>query len=124
MVTDQTLVDLVGEVAMREFDASPDWSREANEAWARKLSTLSDAALREESASAIYQSALMMSYRGNHENVHFRCSAVYHEACRRMEAAGHRRFCGGPSIYSAAHALVMREEGHQPSPTYPCDCLS
>lgn len=116
------LVEIVGAVAMREFEASPDWAREKTEAWLRRLPELSDDELLGVSMSAIYESAFWISRNGNHEHEHAKCSACYHEAERRKVAAGHSESCRARTIYSVAHARTMRESGYTPGPLGACTC--
>lgn len=116
------LLEIIGSVALREFEASPAWAREETEAWLRQLPELSDAELLDASMALIHESAFWNSRSGNHEHVHAKCSATYHEAERRKVAEGHAEDCRARTIYSVAHARVMREAGYTPSPLGACSC--
>lgn len=107
---------------MMSTDASPEWAREKTEAWLRRLPELSDAELTDVSMSAIHESAFWISRNGNHEHEHAKASACYHESERRKVAAGHAPECRPRTIYSLAHARVMRESGYTPSPIGKCSC--
>lgn len=114
--------DLVGLVAAREFDAAADHYKPQLAAWAQNLPTLGDGEFLNAARSAIYNSALANSFRGNWEHDHFKASVCYTEANRRHVAAGHDTDCRGDTLYSRAHAQVMRSHGYEPSPATPCTC--
>lgn len=82
---------------------------------------MDDRALRDACEREILDSARAISYRGNFEHLHFRCTACYDVARARHTAAGHGERCGG-SIYDQAHARIMREQGYTPSTPGRCDC--
>lgn len=120
----EVLVDLIGPVAFREYEAAPESTKPQLRAWARQLRDLSDRDFASEAASAIHGSAVMNSYRGNAEHVHCKASAVYHEAIRRHVAAGHDRDCRGDNLYSRAFRSVWRSQGYDTAAYAPdaCDC--
>lgn len=118
---DAELEAVVGPIAMREYEAAEEWAKPKIREFALSLPAMSDDRLREVSASEIHGSALAISFRGNWEHAHFRCTACYDVSLARHLAAGHGRRCGG-SIYDQAHAQVMREQGHTPSTSGRCDC--
>jgi hypothetical protein len=117
------LVDRIGAVAAGEFDRVPEFAKPRLMAWIERLPTLSDRELFEECESAIFGSASVARFRGNFEEEHCQASACYHEAERRLVAAGHREGCGGPSVYSRAHARIMRSHGYTPTPDGTCECF-
>jgi hypothetical protein len=117
-----SIADIVGPVAAREFENAKDFYKPGLIAWARKLPKLSDAEFLAQCGVAIHDSALVNSFRGNWEHEHFKASACYHEAQRRHVAAGHSKDCRGTCLYGQAHARVMRGQGHEPSPTTECTC--
>lgn len=112
---------LTGQVAADEFAAARAPYRDEMLTWAHALPSLSDAALREECERWIWEGATANAYRGNYNHVHFKCTAVSHEATRRHHNQGHAESCHGPTIYSRAHDRAMREAGHTPTPV-PCTC--
>lgn len=122
--TSVDLVDLIGAVAAREYDAARPSTRPALDAWIGKLRDLTDEELFEDTKYRIYESANCGRFRGNFEDVHCMATATYHEAKRRHHAAGHRKDCKGPTIYGRAHASVMREHGYKPSPSGTCTCAT
>lgn len=111
-----------GLVAEREYAAAPDWDKPKLAEWLAYLPSLSDAAFLDHAAGAIYDSALANRFRGNWEGTHCRATAAYGEAKRRHLAAGHSEDCQGPTLYSNAHARIMREHGYSPSPDGTCTC--
>ncbi|MFF5261442.1 hypothetical protein ACFY4C_21065 [Actinomadura viridis] len=116
------LAEIVGPVAAREFDNAKEIYKADLNSWAQKLADLTDGQFLGECSSAIYNSALVSQFRGNWEHEHFKASACFHEAQRRHVAAGHSAECHGNTLYSEAHAKVMRESGYQPTPAADCNC--
>jgi hypothetical protein len=121
-ITDSQLADILGPVGIGEYEGSPDWAKPKLRDWAESLATLSDDDFLGEAASAIHGSALLQSFRGNYEHEHCKATAAFKEAQRRHRAAGHADDCYGDTIYSRAHANVMRSQGHTPSDPSPCSC--
>ncbi len=113
---------IVGPVAEREFANAADHYKPGLIDWARRLHLLPDEAFLDAAATAIYDSALVSSYRGNWEHDHFKATACYTEAKRRHVAGGHDEDCRGETLYSQAHARVMRASGHQPGEPGVCTC--
>lgn len=113
-----------GPVAEQEFDSAPDWARPDLTAWLERLPTLSDDEFTDEAMSAIHNSALVNSFRGNWNHDHCKATAAFSEAQRRYRAAGHTGNCTGDTIYAQAFRRVWRSQGHDLS-AYPvrlCDC--
>ncbi|MEV4672801.1 hypothetical protein AB0K34_14185 [Actinomadura sp. NPDC049382] len=117
-----SIVDIVGPVAIGEFDNAKDHYKPGLIEWASKLPTLSDQAFLTECTRAIYESALVSRFRGNWEHEHFKASACYTDAKRRHAAAGHSPECNASTLYGRAHALAMRSAGHTPRPLTGCTC--
>lgn len=113
---------LVGPVAAGEFDNAADHYKPALIEWAQNLPALNDDEFLRTTRTAIYNSALANSFRGNWNHDHFKATVCYKEAERRHTTAGHNADCRGDTLYSQAHSRVMRDAGHQPSPTSPCTC--
>jgi hypothetical protein len=122
MLTDDALLTQVGEVAFGEFQNASETYHDKLRAYAERLPTLTDDELGQECESAIYDRALVNSFRGNWEHEHFKASACFSEAECRAMASGHVRYCPSPTIYGRAHARVMRQHGHTPSPEGTCTC--
>lgn len=118
---DAELEAIVGPIAMREYEGAEEWSKPKIREFALSLPSLADGQLLDACMTEIHASALAISFRGNWEHAHFRCTACYDEAQRRHRATGHGERCSG-SIYSRAHNRVMREQGHTPSSAGLCDC--
>lgn len=112
---------VVGPIAMREYNAAPEHSKETIRAFALSLPAMDDATLQAVCEREILASARAISYRGNYEHFHFRCTACYDVARARHNAKGHGERCSG-SVYDKAHAVIMREQGYQPSTPGRCDC--
>jgi hypothetical protein len=121
-MTREQLEEIIGQVAMGEYEAAPDWDKPKIEEWAAGLSALSDKDFVLECSSKIYDSALLQRFRGNHEGTHCRATACYTEAERRHREAGHAEDCRGSSLYSEGHNLALRTAGHATSEPYPCTC--
>lgn len=117
-----TVEEIAGPVAYREFGNAADAHRPALERWLLALPNLDDEEFRAEAASAIHGSALVSSFRGNWEHEHCKASAAYHEAERRHVAAGHAEDCGGDTIYDLAFGDAWRSQGHDPDQYPPKDC--
>lgn len=116
------IADMVGPVAVREFNAAADHYKPNLITWARNLATLDDNQFMDEAASAIYDSALTSSFRGNWEHEHFKATACFAEANRRHRSAGHDQGCQGETLYGRAHARVMEDNGHKPGRPGACTC--
>lgn len=116
--------DLIGQVAFREYDGSPDWAKPTLLAWCVNLPNLTDDVLRSEATRAIHDSALVQRFKGNWEHDHCRASAAYHESQRRHHVAGHASDCRGDTIYSAAYRDAVRGAGHTSltRALQPCTC--
>jgi hypothetical protein len=113
---------IVGPVAVREFDNADDHYKPGLIDWARNLVGLTDDEFADVAARAIYNSALVGSFRGNWEHDHFKATACFTEANRRHVAAGHAEDCRGDTLYGMAYARVLRENGHTPSEPGVCTC--
>lgn len=118
---DTELAAIVGPIAMREYEAASEVSKPQCRSFALSLPGLADDQLRAVSEREILASARVIGFRGNYEDMHFRCTACYEVARARHTAAGHGERCGG-SVYDQAHARVMREQGYTPSTPGVCDC--
>lgn len=119
-----TILDIIGPVAYREFENAADAHRPALVEWILTLPRLDDDQFRDEAAMAIHGSALVNSFRGNWDHEHCKASACFHESNRRHVAAGHTEDCGGDTIYDAAFRNVWCSQGHRASayPPKPCTC--
>ncbi|MEO3788552.1 hypothetical protein ABGB12_34945 [Actinocorallia sp. B10E7] len=113
--TETDLVSLVGPVAVTEFEASSDCYKPGLLEWGHELRDLADAEFETEASSAIYDSALVNSFRGNWNHEHFKATACRHEAQRRHVEAGHATDCRGETIYGRAHSRLMRDHGYIPT---------
>lgn len=118
----QSIADIVGPVAVREFNNAADHYKPGLLVWARDLPTLTDEQFLTECSHAIYDSALVGRFRGNWDHEHFKASACHSEAKRRHVAAGHASDCRGSTLYGQAHARAMREAGHKPPALTGCTC--
>ena len=121
-LTHDELVDLIGTVGAGEFENSPDYAKPELTEWIRKLRDLSDKELFAESRHWVYEGALVQRFRTNFDHIHCKGTACFHESRRRLMLAGHDKGCAGPSIYSRAHATVMRDNNYTPSPEGTCAC--
>jgi hypothetical protein len=123
-VTEQNPAARYGSVSARAFDAAADYAKAKLTVWLDDLPGLSDEDFFWKAATAIHDSAITNSWRGNWSAEDCKASAVYAEAQRRHMVAGHTTECTGDTIYSQAFAQVWREQGHDPSayPPRPCDC--
>lgn len=120
--TDEQLIDLIGVVGIGEYKGAAEWALPKLDAWIGGLRDLTDEEFGTECQAAIYESALCNRFRGNYEHIHCMATACFHESRRRHMAAGHDRDCNGPSLYSRAHATVMRDHGYTPTADGTCDC--
>jgi hypothetical protein len=121
-LTDAQLIDLIGHGGAAEYKAAHPSTKADLDTWIAKLRDLTDEELFEDAEMRIYDSANMGRFRGNYEDIHCKATAVFHEARRRHRAAGHDERCAGPTIYSRAHAAVMREHGYEPFTEGTCTC--
>lgn len=121
-LTREQVAEIVGPVGVDEFDTAPDYAKAELTEWVRVLRDLSDDALGAESRHWIYESALVGGSRRNFNHIHCKATACYHESRRRQMAAGHEKYCHGPSIYNRAYAAVLRGEGHTPPAEGTCAC--
>lgn len=120
---DRELLELAGIVGYREFENSPEYTKEELRAKLRTLRTLDDKAFICETESAIYSSALVSGFRGNWNHDHCYATACYHESERRKIAAGHLEDCRAQTLYSTAYGNVMRRQGLGVRDDYPsCEC--
>lgn len=119
---DQKLLELTGRVAYHEFENAPEYSKEKLRARLEKLTTLSDDDFVSAARSAIYDSALMQRYRGNHEDVHCLATACYYQSELRKVATGHDVDCRAETLYSAAYDAVISQHGMEPGDHPPCEC--
>lgn len=117
-----SIVDIVGPVAIGEFDNATDHYKPGLIDWACKLPALTDEQFLAECSSAIYESALAGRFRGNWEHKHFKATTCYYDAKRRHVAAGHSPDCRGGTLYAQGHRAAMRSAGHTPPPLTPCTC--
>jgi hypothetical protein len=113
-----------GPVTADEFENSPESSKPALLVWLASLRTMTDAEFRDACETAIYDSASAGRFAGNFSNVHCRATACFNESRRRLVLAGHSDDCRGPSIYSRAHASLMREHGYRPTADGTCKCFT
>lgn len=111
-----------GPIAAREFAAAPEWAKSELLEWMTGLRSMADADFLIETRSAIYDSANMGRFRGNFEHVHCKATVCYQESRRRLVRDRHDKDCRGPSIYSLAHAQLMRSHHYTPTPDGECHC--
>ena len=119
---DQELLDLTGIVAYREFQNSPECTKEKLRARLHELTTLSDEEFTLACESAIYDSALMQQFRGNHEDVHCLATACYYQSELRKVVTGHDVSCNAPTLYSIAYDVVISRHGMTPNEHLACEC--
>lgn len=119
---DQELLALTGRVAYREFENAPKYSKEKLRTRLVELTTLSNKEFVRACESAIYDSALMQRFRGNHEDIHCVATACYHQSELRRVAAGHDVDCRAPTLYSTAYDAVISRHGMTPQECVPCAC--
>lgn len=122
LTTGIDLVALVGAVAAGEYEAAKDFYKPGLLEWAGKMRSLSDAEFLTDAKCAIFDSASCNRFRGNWEHEHFKATACWFEAKRRHIAAGHDEDCRGETLYSRAHASVMRDHGYAPTEPGECCC--
>lgn len=122
MIDDSSIADIVGPVAVTEFDNASDHYKPGLIVWARTLPTLTDEQFLTECSRAIYESALVGRFRGNWEHEHFKATACHYDAKRRHVEAGHSSDCRGGTLYAQGHRAAMRSAGHTPSPLTRCTC--
>lgn len=118
----QSIADIVGPVAVNEFNSASNHYKPGLIKWATALPSLSDEQFLRECTRAIYDSALVGKFRGNWEHEHFKASACFTDAKRRHRAAGHSADCKASTLYGQAHARAMREAGHTPPALTGCTC--
>lgn len=119
---DQHPAALFGPVAVSEYDSSPEYAKPALAAWLARLPGLSDDEFAEVTGRAIFESANCGRFRSNFDHEHCRATAAWAESRRRHVAAGHRKDCHGPTIYSREHARQMRSHGYIPTRDGVCEC--
>lgn len=117
-----SIIDIVGPVAITEFDNAKDHYKPDLIEWATALPSLTDEHFLTECARAVYDAALVGSFRGNWDHEHFKATACFYDAKRRHVAAGHSSDCRGGTLYAQGHAAAMRSAGHAPSPLTDCTC--
>lgn len=122
MIDADSIADIVGPVAVTEFNNAADHYKPRLIVWARELPTLTDEQFLSECTRAIYDSALVGRFRGNWEHEHFKATACYYDAKRRHTGAGHSSDCRGGTLYSQGHAAAMRSAGHAPLTVAACTC--
>lgn len=122
MTQDTSIVDQFGPIVRQEFDRADEWYQPGIVKWLGTLTELTDAELQAQSEYWIYESASVNRFRGNWDHIHVKATACFNEAERRLVQAGHGKDCHAPSIYSRAHAAVMRSQRHEPSPEGTCTC--
>lgn len=115
------LASFVGQVAVTEFRAARECYHDELLTFARTLPILDDIRLQSITESAIFSSALMSGFRGNHNHVHFKATACFHECQRRHRVGGHRDDCAH-DIYTRAHDAVMMSQGYEVRTHEPCTC--
>lgn len=115
------LTELIGTLALAEFQSAQDHEHAALLDFYRRLPQLSDAEYLDVAESAIYASSLANGFRGNWNGDHSKATACYHEAARRLVATGHDRYCAA-SLYARAHRNAMSGAGHTPGPRGECHC--
>jgi hypothetical protein len=113
-------VDLVGSVAMEEFNNAKDHYKPGLIAFALMLPELNDLEFIEIATDAIYESASLNSWNGNWEHEHFKASVCFTESKRRAIAEGHNRYCSS-SLYQRAYNRAVVEAGH-PGMTSEAEC--
>ena len=113
-----------GPVAAQEFEAARDTVKPGLLVWLASLRTMTDDEFRDACESAIYASASVARFRGNFEDDHCKATACFSESRRRLVLAGHSDDCRGPSVYSRAHASLMRSHGYQPTGDGVCECFT
>lgn len=119
--THEALVELAGPVAAREFEQIPQDALKA-ETWRKikAIAPMEDEVFLEQAESAIVAEAVLQNFRGNHASTYALTSAFYNDSVRRAKLAGHAEVCPA-SLYSRAHARVMRDHGHKGGSTR-CTC--
>lgn len=122
MTDSSAIADIVGPVAIGEFDNAKDHYKPDLIDWALKLPSLTDDRFLDACARAVYEAALVSRFRGNWDHEHFKASACFHEAKRRHTAAGHSSDCRASTLYGQGHARAMREAGHTPPTLTGCTC--
>lgn len=106
------IASLFGAVAADEFRSAHEEYKAALLIWAENLRRLTDTQLIDETESAIYQSALVNSWRGNHQHIRFRCTACNRE-CERRDNAEHAEGCPARgNRYQRAYNRAVRGAGH------------
>jgi hypothetical protein len=117
-----TILDQYGPIVRQEYDGAEEWAKPEILTWLTALPCLSSQEFRDECERWIYEAALVNRFRGNWDHVHVKATACYEDAERRNVLAGHAEDCRGPSIYTKAHAAVMRSHGYTPTPAGECVC--
>lgn len=120
--TDKELLALTGRVGYHEFENSPDWSKEKLRARLVELTQLTDDEFIRVAKWAIYDSAHMSRFRGNHENTHCLATACYYQSELRKTAAGHVEDCRAETLYSRAYDIVISQHGMEPREHPACEC--
>jgi hypothetical protein len=120
---DKELLALTGIVAYREFESAPEYSKERLRARLVELTTLSDEEFVRACESAIYDSALMQRFRGNHEDVHCLATVCYYQSeLRKTLLHGHEVECNAETLYTRAYDAVISRHGMNPGEHPPCEC--
>lgn len=119
---DKELLDLTGRVAYREFENAPDWSKEELRARLVELTQLTDDEFVRAAKSAIYDSALMQRFHGNHENTHCLATACYYQSELRKMVAGHDVDCQAETLYSRAYNTIISQHGMERLEHPMCEC--
>lgn len=114
--------DMVGVVAMEEFDAARPNYKEGLIEYAQHLVSRNDEDFLRAAIEAITFSVKAQSLPGDWAHVHFKLSACFYESRRRHMAAGHDGRCSAGSLYRTAYTEVSRKHGMTVYDDWSCDC--
>lgn len=118
------LRDVIGAVGESEFHQALESTKPGLLELFGTLRDMPDDEFLRECEYRIWDSVNCNRFRGNYWAEHCRATACAHESRRRHRAAGHDEDCHGPTIYSRAHARLMRDHGYTPTPDGECHCKS
>jgi hypothetical protein len=121
-MTREQLEEIIGRMALREYDDARDYARPDLMAWAAGLRDLTDKDLGDEVTSATADAAFANSRGWWWDPSWCKTSACSFEARRRYLLAGHAENCGGDDLYQKNYRRAMRNAGYNPGPVSPCDC--
>lgn len=117
-----TLADLLGPIAMQDYEGATEAEQAHIRSWAPTLATLDDPAFFGVCKDAVIDGVTSESQRRTAPTPYIKAAACMREARRRHVAAGHEADCGGDNIYQQAFNEAQRDFGFNPGDPSDCTC--